>query len=535
MKRIASRLMFLGPLLLAVCAVAACGPSPSPAAPVPPSATEGAALPSKDSREAFASNGIIGSPDIKAPAARIIARFGAGAVRAGPIGFGNRAFAVFAQRDETNKLEERLVSMDPDGAYVVSAAMPSSVLAMAAAGNTFVVACSDGSLLAFVFDAEATKLSERWRRSGAPINRLVTLPSNRVATSAEDGSLGVLAAASGAEAWHVELAAPADAVAYAPGLVIAATGANLGAYSEKEGHREWNVPMTAPVLSASAGRGLVAAVDEKGRLTTIEASSGKILAELPGPFDAAIPPVLVDDRVIVARKSGGATEFDAKTGASLQNWVWKGAASFIAADSKRFFAAAGRRFVVGSRDSGQDRSEFDLPSSAFGPPAAIADIGLVLPCVDGCVVRIGEPGPGPSKLDAVIVPPANIVDAIASGLEKYRPRGGLPIGDYLRFDIFVNGMPVTARPPMTAFRFEPETSGKLGVALVPDPGDGLIAVFDDAGIELEGNRDELGAAGHLARYFEKGKQYWLAVGRREAPGASSVGTAPSAAFALVVR
>jgi hypothetical protein len=112
---------------------------------------------------------------------------------------------------------------------------------------------------------------------------------------------------------------------------------------------------------------------------------------------------------------------------------------------------------------------------------------------------------------------------MAESLDKYRERDGVPRELYLRFKPLVDGSPVRGRFAFEAFRFEPAMSASWAVAATPDPGDTVIAVFDEAGRELESNVDELGSPGRIARWYEKGRLYWIACGRRGGGGGFSLG------------
>jgi hypothetical protein len=107
---------------------------------------------------------------------------------------------------------------------------------------------------------------------------------------------------------------------------------------------------------------------------------------------------------------------------------------------------------------------------------------------------------------------------MAGKLERFKPRDARPLGSYLRFDLFVSGIPVDVAQPFTAYRFEPVSSAKLTLRAEPDGGDALLIVFDGEGNELESNAGELGSPGSLFRWFEKGARYWIVAGSRVGEG-----------------
>jgi hypothetical protein len=501
-------------VLLGLALLCSCGRETGKAAAGPVADPGKASQETADEREAFSSSGLIPASAFRGETISVLSGKEEPIPRAGPVSFDGGRLTVAALRLAGASGGERLLGFDTEGRIGFAVALPAPALAIAAAGKSIVAACADGSLMAFALSAEDPAPVVLWRRSGAAIFSLVPLPSGKIAAAADDGSLAVFSASSGVETWHATLAGAASGLAYGPGLVLLGVGWEIAAFTEKEGNPAWRAQLSAPAAAVSAGSGIVAALDEKGKLYFFDSADGRRLSESAGPYDPDLPAAIGPGYAVAAYRSGGGARIAPRGGAVLGTWKWKAEASFLVTDGSRIIVCAGSRLIVQKIDAYEDSAGTQLASRAFARPVADA-LGLVLLCVDGSLVREGEAAAKPASLiEPLMTPDSAVVEAIASGLERYRSRGSTPLGDYLRFDLPVNGMPVAARPRFTAYRLQFEKGSRATIEIGPDGADAIIAVFDESGREIESNRDELGSPGRLARFFEKGRTYWVAVGHR---------------------
>lgn len=473
-----------------------------------------------DPRSAFESSGLLGGM-AALPESSIVLIAAAGIPEAGAaLSLGGALSTAAIARHRGSDHEIVLAS----GAR---AQLPGPALAIAASGERIAVACAEagafgGSLVCFQAEGEGERLARAWKRECSPIRRLLVAPGGRIAAADEAARLYLVDASSGSEIWERHLQAPAADVAYAPGLVLAASMSTLQAFDESTGTPVWSAALTANVGSISAGDGTAFVLASSGSLAAFSLADGKGIGAATGPFDPALRPVADGSLAIVGLRGGGAAEIDVKSGQTLKSWTWKGQASFIAADGDRIFAGIYGRSGIGllyaDRAGDSGLSVVSLGSPAFDMPLAVSGTrgGLLVLLMDGSLDLLGkrkEPVVGPSALDSAIAPPEPTASAIASALGRFRPADAADPKRYLRFDLFLQGMPVDADVAFTAFRYEPATSAKRSFAAEPASSDAIVAVYDDSGHELAASIGDLGSAPRAAAYFEKGKSYWIVAGR----------------------
>jgi hypothetical protein len=407
------------------------------------------------------------------------------------------------------------------------ASLPGPVLAMAAAGERIVVACADprkpglGHLLSFKTEGEGERLVEAWSADGPVTRRLLAVPGGRVAMSGESAILRIADAATGAQVWAQKLATDAADLAYAPGLVLAASGSSLEAFDESTGTSVWKAALTARATSISAGSGTALVLAESGSLSAFSLADGKGIGAAPGPFDPSLKPVADGSRAIAALVGGGAVELDVKSGQNLRSWAWEGTTSFIVADRDRLFVGLdgreGRGILLLARAGETGRTLARLESPAFDAPLAVSGArgGLLLLLMDGSLVLVGrdrEPTGAASALDIATAAPSATATAITTALGRFKPRDAAPPSRYLRFDLFAPGMPVDEAVAFTAFRYEPAASAKHRFFAKPASQGAIVAIYDDAGHELAASIDELGSNSAATAFFEKGRSYWIVAG-----------------------
>jgi hypothetical protein len=412
------------------------------------------------------------------------------------------------------------------------ASIPGPALALASSGERVVVACADahspagGTFICFRTEGEGEQLVAAWKKEGHPVGRLLAVPGGRIAASDDSSFAGpariyLLDSVSGTEIWGMTLQSAAVDIAYAPGIVLAASGAKLDAFDESTGAVLWSAALTAKARSLSAGSGVALVLAETGSLSAFALGDGKGVGAAPGPFDPAIRPVADGARAIVASLGGGAVELDVKSGKTLRSWAWTGSTSFLAADRDRVYSGldglAGRGIFFASRAGEPVGKLLPLASGAFTSPIAVSGArgGLLLLLMDGSLVLVGkdmEPNYAASALDASITPKAETVSAIATALGRFKPGDTIDPKRYLRFDLFVQGMPVDTGVAFTAFRYEPSSSAKRVFSAQPISSGSVIAIFSEEGREMAASIDELGSVSSAGAYLEKGKRYWIVAG-----------------------
>jgi hypothetical protein len=407
------------------------------------------------------------------------------------------------------------------------ASLPGPVLAMAASGERIVVACADAGavgrafLIGFKTEGEGERLIEAWKTEGFTARRLLAVPGGRIAVADESLGLRLVDASTGAQAWEKSLSASAADIAYAPGLVLAAAGSSLEAFDESTGASVWSAALTAKARSISAGNGIALVLAESGSLSAFSLIDGKGIGAAPGPFDPSLRPLADGSQAIAAFIGGGAAEIEVKSGQTLRTWAWEGTTAFLAADRELVYSGIdgrkGRGILLSSRAGEASQKLARLESPVFDSPVAVSGArgGLLLLLMDGSLVLVGkdrEPSATASALDAAIAPPHETASAISSALGRFKPADLSDARPYLRFDLFVQGMPVDTGAAFTAFRYESGASAKRRFAAKPASGAAIIAIFNDAGQEIAASIDELGSSSSAMAYLEKGRVFWIVAG-----------------------
>jgi len=531
-RRLAAASLFAAALSLASCGNPGEGERARDAgsqAASSPSSSEPAGA---DPRAAFESSGMLSGLNVDIQEIRLLSG-SRGSPRAGvALGYGSSlGNAVFAIGESGSAAKpgalptERLVS----ASGAASLPLPGPVIALAVSGESIVASCAlaEGSSMLMGFrpgDASGI-LAESWKRADKSRGILIPIPGGRIAAGGDDGFVSVFDAADGREIWRSALSSPNPPVdmAYAPGYVLACVPGSLQAFEEGSGKKAWSAAFGSDAASLSAGSGVAAVLTPEGRLYAFILADGSRLVESSGPFDPAVRPVIDSSRIFAAVQGGGAREIELKSGNPIRSWAWRGQSSFLATDASSIYAGvsgmSGPRIVVAARSGSGEARELPLAAASFDAPAAVHGSrgGLLMLLRDGsiCLATADQPrAQGESPLDRAASAPQPAASAILTALGRFRARNPSDsASSYLRFDLFVSGMPVDPAVAFTAFRYEAQASGVARFAAEPAAHGIVIAVYDDDGGEIEANIDELGAKMSVDVRVQKGKTYWIAAGR----------------------
>jgi outer membrane protein assembly factor BamB len=432
---------------------------------------------------------------------------------AGPVA-ANNDMTLFAVARWKGKNGDVLVS-GPDGGRAAHFELPWEPLDLAAVAGGLLVSGIGGDMLFLELrateDGKGFELAEKWRQLGSPTVRVLSLPSDRIAVAREDGSVSSIEALTGRELWRVELGHYPTDIAYAVGLVIIGDLASVSAFAEESGTLAWKFEAAASTCHLAAGGGCVVLLDARGRLSFLRAKDGSVISEAPGPFDIAIRPLLDAGSAFAAVPGGGAAELDIKTGAQSRSWSWRGPATFLAVDEGRIISSAASRIILRARYTDSEPRDIELPGEAMGAflPLGTRNAACALYCRGGIVV-VGEREP---VLDKVLRPSSEVAKAIEEALAGL---GGAwtAAAPPPHYGVFVAGIPVYPDDGFAILRFVPESKGKRTLLASPDPGDVVIALFDEQGRKLTSSVDEVGDASRIEQWFEAGRTYWIAAGGR---------------------
>jgi outer membrane protein assembly factor BamB len=412
------------------------------------------------------------------------------------------------------------------------AALPGPALASASSGDRVIIACADssspagGSLSCFKTEGEGERLALSWKKDCRPVARLIAVPGGRVVAS-EDSALFsawrlyCVDAVLGNEVWSASLQTSATDIAYAPGAVLAASGAKLLAFDESTGVQLWSAALTAKARSLSAGNGVALVIAETGSLSAFSLGDGKGIGAATGPFDPSVRPVAIGSKAIAALVNGGAAELEIASGQTTKSWSWSGPASFLAADGDRIYAGVdglgGRGIFFAPRAGEPDGKILRLDSGVFGLPVAVSGArgGLLALLLDGSLVLIGKqvgPSSTPSPIDIAIAPKSEIAEAITAALGRFKPIEALEPDRYLRFDLFVQGVPIDTEMAFTAFAYDPPTDARRTFFARPSVNGSVVAIYSEEGREIAASIDELGSTSSASAYMHKGKRYWIVAG-----------------------
>jgi hypothetical protein len=507
--RAATSIFTLGAWAVLAVACSRGGPS-AEAVPAPPPPAPEAEIP--DARAEYESRGFLrGSPRSLAGASSYLAA--AGDFLAGPLATSRADIPLVAARRTESGAE--LVLIDAEEKVRATSSLPGRPLELAVSGARLLASSAEGSLICFAMgggaaDGEGAPLRELWRKKESPAERLLVLPADRIAVARDDGIVSSIDIVSGAEAWESKLGFFPSDLAYSKGSIIACGEKSVVALMEEGGGLAWKDEMAAPARLLSAGDGLVALIDGRGRLTFLDAKDGRVLSEAAGPFDAAIRPLIDSGSGFAALPGGGAAQVDARTGELSREWSWRGSCVLLAIDEGAIYSASGTRLIVRDRYADSPAHDLALPSPALGSLVRLesGDGLLALGCRDGISVI----GARASALDAALVPAPSVAQAIEGAIAGLG--GAWNAAAPPRYGPFVSGIPVYPQDGFVVLRYEPGKTGKRSLAATPDPGDAVIALFDEAGRKIGSNVDELGTAGRLEHWFEDGEAYWIAAGGR---------------------
>lgn len=500
--------------------------------------------PGADPRAAFETSNILSGMSADIQTLRILKK-SIGTPRSGvALGYGSPSMSAVAacavagsNENQPSPAAEKLFSAGGDS----NTLLPGPALALTVSGETIVVSCStrrgSGVLMGFRSGDSSGAFTESWKRGDRPKTRLIPIPGGRVAGGGEDGVLAVNDAADGRELWRGVFTGPVADLAYAPGVVLAASGAVVSAHDETSGKVLWSTTLATQIISLSAGSGVVAALTRDGAAEALVLADGAPLCKSGGPYDSSVRAIVDSGRMIVALPRGGAREIELKAGTILRSWTWEGQSSFLAADSEYLYAeasgAAGPRILIAPRSASGEPRVIALPAPVFDTPAAAHGSrgGLLVLLRDGSIALATSDVPQnaeTSVLDKAAAPPEPAAAAITTALGRFRQRNPAePASRYIRFDLFVSGMPVDAAVAFTVFKYTAKESKVERFIADPATLGVIVAAYDDEGSELEANIDELGAKAGVDIRVQKGKTYWIAAGR-----ASS---AEGAAFRIFAR
>jgi outer membrane protein assembly factor BamB len=412
------------------------------------------------------------------------------------------------------------------------ASLPGPALASASSGDRIIIACADssspagGSLNCLKTEGEGERLAISWKKDCRPVTRLIAVPGGRVVAS-EDSALFsawrlyCVDAVTGNEVWSASLQASAADIAYAPGVVLVASGSKLLAYDESSGVQLWGAALTAKARSLSAGNGVAIVIAETGSLSAFSIGDGKGIGAATGPFDPSVRPVAIGSKAIAALVNGGAAELEIASGQTTRSWSWSGPASFLAADGDRVYAGVdglgGRGVFFAPRAGEPDGKILRLDSGTFGLPVTVSGArgGLLALLMDGSLVLIGKevgPSSAPSAIDIAVSPKAEIAEAVAAALGRFKPQEALEPDRYLRFDLFVQGIPLDTDMAFTAFAYDPPTDARRTFFARPSVNGSVVAIYSEEGREMAASIDELGSTSSASAYMRKGKRYWIVAG-----------------------
>lgn len=485
-----------------------------------------------DPRAAFETSNLLSGLNVEIKKLHLI-KSGLGSPRSGvALGYGSTALNAVVACTTPNKNEKNSYPIEQlfSAGYDSSVILPGTATALTISGETIVVSCSNsnskGNLLGYRFGDTSGSFIESWKRGDKPKTRILPIPGARIASGGEDGLVTVNESADGHELWKVAYDIPIADLAYAPGTVIAAAGKLITVHDETNGKKIWNTTLESNIISLSAGSGVLAALRRDGVLETFVLADGAPLCNSVGPYDASIRPIVDYGRVIAALPRGGAREIELKAGTIIRSWIWEGQTSCIVADTENLYAAVsgitGPRVIIAPRSANGEPRLIALPSPVFDAPMAVNGSrgGLLFLLRDGSIALMtGDTiqNNGDSAIDKAVSPPEPVASAITTALGRFRQRS--PTEDltkYIRFDLFVSGMPVDTNVAFTVFKFTARESKMERFIAEPASLGIIIAAYTDEGSELEANIDELGSKAGVDIRVQKGKTYWIAAGRTSA-------------------
>ncbi len=278
---------------------------------------------------------------------------------------------------------------------------------------------------------------------------------------------------------------------------------------------------------SQAARGSLALTEESliclsadGALRIRSLDTGALALELAlGLKPGLVAPLYDGKLIIIADAEGGVLALDPQT----QSLQWRVTEDYpveqLISDGALVYAFGYRDAVGIAKDQGRVIARVSLPERALLPPQLFGAI-MVYIGVDGLVyandLGASRAAAGYSAEEERLAP------AIRFRLDKYLVDHSIAelAGPFLPY---VDMAPHDGILPFTVFEYlAPEQSGEMVLELFEGDGkarpkEGIVSVFDESGEELKANVDEFGSHPSLNHWFDAGKRYYLAVGRR-APG-----------------
>lgn len=309
-------------------------------------------------------------------------------------------------------------------------------------------------------------------------------------------------------------------------------GGGMAAYALPGLRRLWSVDGVAsfPLLTESAalwigadGAMAYAELETAPSAGAADAWARPTIRELAAfrAFEPDPRPAYDGRRVYALERGAALVAVDAASGREAWRATPGFRPEFIAADGQAVYAFGASEAVSFSAEDGRVLTRQALPAKPAGFPSRAGGLvayagadGLVY--ADGLRSEVGAP-------DARTAEAERLARALRFRLDKYLNDHTAPVV----FDAimpYVDLAPHTGRYAFSVYRYvAPEDAGdmaveifgQLGTALAPD---GISAIFDERGEELRGSIDEFGSHPSYTHWFDPGKLYYLAVGRRDPGG-----------------
>jgi len=489
--------------------------------------TEAAPMP--DGRQAFESRGFSQLP-LELASWAGASLLGGGRALAGPLILSSAGGEILLAAFEHGPAAE-LLAIGADSSVLSSIELDARPFEAAAWNDTALLSFADGSLRAYALrvppeggmaeggaaedstrsDPGALRLEMAWRRDGMYAARLLVLPLGRAAAQRADGGATCLEFASGEMVWSVGAGDRMMDCAYAAGLLVTCGPDGISARSDSNGGRVWSNAGIPGSVSVAAGGGRVASIDLLGRLAILDAADGRLVASATGRFDPAIRPAIDSGEVFAALHGGGFARVEAASGQTTRSWERPRPTSFLLLDENGIFGSSGPFLISCARYADEKADERRLPSDPLGALTCAADGSfMALSCARGILLA---PAP-PPVLDATFAPRSDAAEAIEGALAGFG--GDWPGSRLLRYGDFTQGLPIHPAEAVVILIFDAGKGGRLKLEASPDPGDAILAVFDESGRLLASSVDELGARSTLALSFAQGREYWIVAGGRSA-------------------
>ncbi len=290
----------------------------------------------------------------------------------------------------------------------------------------------------------------------------------------------------------------------------------LAVYSAADGRLLWEEKdaVGAPAASEKA----IAFIQADGTFTVRALADGSSFADIPlAGIRRDVAPAFDGRLYYVALSGGRAAAIDL----AAREFRWLASIGMeidhLVCDPGALYAFGADDAVALSPEAGRPLARVALPARSLERP--VLDGGTFgYRGLDGRLYR----NPVPDAAGTRMRPneEEGMARAIRFRLDKY-------INDHTALDLFGPFLPyVDMAPhdgilPFTVFRYTGpseamEMSVELSEADGSAPRNGIVAVFNEQGDEIRANVDEFGTHASFAFWFDPGKEYYLAVGRRDA-------------------